>query len=347
MINLDYEHIKKNIEILLVDDDTDYLEVVALFLKRKGFNVQIVDNGQDAVKKVEENNINIILMDYYMPGMTGEDTILKVREKNSEVIIILQTGYSGQQPPAETLERLNIQNYHDKVDGIDKLYLQVLSAVRIFAQQNQIMLERYRTNSIGKLVSGIAQELKTPIMALSAGIEAEKMIVGSSDNLTIDVKEKIDKFSSNNRVYIDQIDKVLSTIINQSIYENTEEYLSAEDIISRIRLILSKILKEKNIVLNSDIKVKSGTLIYGKISDCVFILCEVIQKAINTGIQGTEINVNISEDPNVWIVNCKSSGINDIKNKDMFMIQNILHIMSDVSYEFLDNEFVIKANKVN
>lgn len=343
MIN--YGDIKKHISILLVDDDLEYLQVVSMFLKTKGFNVVTSDNGQDTIKMVESNNINIVLIDYYMPGMTGEEAIVNMREKNSEVIIILQTGYSGQQPPAETLERLNIQNYHDKVDGIDKLYLQVLSAVRIFAQQNEIMLERYRTNSIGKLISGIAQELKSPIMALSAGIEAENIILGKDSIINAEVKEKFNKFSSNNKTYVEKIDKVLSTIINQSLYENTEEYLSPEDIINRIELILSRTLKENEILLEKNIKLRNNTVLYGKISDCVFILCEFIQKTIVHNKNKTTISLEMSEDENSWIMNCKCEGFNEISNKDMFILENILHMMPDVTYQFMNNEFNLNLNK--
>ena len=143
-----FERLKKNVKILLVDDDLDYIQVTAFFLKSKGYNVDIATNGIDAVEKIKKGNVHIVLLDYYMPGLTGEDVVSKIREFNNKIIIILQTGFSGQQPPEDTLMRLDIQNYHDKSDGVDKLLLQVMSAIRIFNQQNEIMLSKYKVNAI-------------------------------------------------------------------------------------------------------------------------------------------------------------------------------------------------------
>jgi len=209
-----YEELKKHVNILLVDDDVDYIEVTAFFLKSKGYNVDIATSGEEGIEKVKKGNVHIVLLDYYMPGLTGEDVINKVREFNKEIIIILQTGFSGQQPPAETLQRLNIQNYHDKSDGAEKLLLQVMSAVRIFNQQNEIQLSKYRVNAIGKLIKGIAEDMKSPLMSISAGIEASNSLIeDSKDGIDRDTIRDLKKFYENNKTYLEKIDKVLSEII--------------------------------------------------------------------------------------------------------------------------------------
>ena len=163
----------------------------------------------------------------------------KVREFNKEIIIIMQTGFSGQQPPAETLQRLNIQNYHDKSDGADKLLLQVMSAVRIFNQQNEILLSKYKVNAIGKLIKGIAEDMKSPLMSISAGIEASNTLIeDAQDGIDRDTIKDLKKFYENNKVYLEKIDKVLSAIILQTGDKNTDEYLTEKHIIERIDLIL-------------------------------------------------------------------------------------------------------------
>ena len=47
-----YEELKKHVNILLVDDDLDYIQVTAFFLKTKGYNVDIATSGADAINKV-------------------------------------------------------------------------------------------------------------------------------------------------------------------------------------------------------------------------------------------------------------------------------------------------------
>ena len=69
------------------------------------------------------SKIDLLLLDYYMPGMTGEEVVTELRHFNPYVQIILQTGYASEQPPRELLRRLDIQGYYDKSEGPDKLLL--------------------------------------------------------------------------------------------------------------------------------------------------------------------------------------------------------------------------------
>ena len=56
--------------------------------------------------------------------MTGEE-VVKVRNFNQHTQVILQTGYAGEHPPREMLKKLDIQGYHDKTDGPEKLLMWV------------------------------------------------------------------------------------------------------------------------------------------------------------------------------------------------------------------------------
>ena len=125
-----YDELIKNIKILLADDDEDYIMMTTAFLKQVGYNVDTVTDGKQALEKLQTNDYQIALLDYFMPELNGEEVIEKIRETNKEIIIILQTGFSGQKPPIETMKRLNIQNYHDKTEGIDRLNLEIISAVK-------------------------------------------------------------------------------------------------------------------------------------------------------------------------------------------------------------------------
>ncbi len=60
-----------------------------------------------------------------MPRMSGEEVVRAIRNIDSDVQIILQTGYSGEKPPREMLKLLDIQGYHDKSEGPDRLLLWV------------------------------------------------------------------------------------------------------------------------------------------------------------------------------------------------------------------------------
>jgi diguanylate cyclase (GGDEF)-like protein len=109
--------------ILLVDDSLEYRDATRFLLEHEGHTVLTAENGPDALSLLKHQKVDLLLLDYYMPGMTGEDVVVALRQFNPTVQIILQTGYASEQPPRELLQRLDIQGYYDKSEGPEKLLL--------------------------------------------------------------------------------------------------------------------------------------------------------------------------------------------------------------------------------
>jgi len=109
--------------ILLTDDNLDYLQVTRRLLEREGHTVVTASSGPEALVVLKQGKIDLLLLDYYMPGMTGEQVVTELRQFNPFVQVILQTGYASEQPPRALLRRLDIQGYYDKSEGPDKLLL--------------------------------------------------------------------------------------------------------------------------------------------------------------------------------------------------------------------------------
>ncbi|HKQ69725.1 MAG TPA: DUF3369 domain-containing protein, partial [Polyangiaceae bacterium] len=109
--------------ILLTDDNLDYLQVTRRLLEREGHIVLTASSGPEALSVLRQGKVDLLLLDYYMPGMTGEQVVTELRQFNPYVQVILQTGYASEQPPRALLRRLDIQGYYDKSEGPDKLLL--------------------------------------------------------------------------------------------------------------------------------------------------------------------------------------------------------------------------------
>ena len=78
-------------KILWVDDEIDSLQSQKLFLESKGYEVTTVTNGFDAIDFVKENPVDVVLMDESMPGLTGLETLAKIKEVNSSIPVVLIT----------------------------------------------------------------------------------------------------------------------------------------------------------------------------------------------------------------------------------------------------------------
>jgi diguanylate cyclase (GGDEF)-like protein len=109
--------------VLLVDDNPEYLEATQFLLQREGHTVLTATHGSEALSILRQQPVDLLLLDYFMPGMTGEEVVKQLRQFNPLVQVILQTGYASEQPPREMLRRLDIQGYHDKGEGPDKLLM--------------------------------------------------------------------------------------------------------------------------------------------------------------------------------------------------------------------------------
>lgn len=109
--------------IALVDDDADYLHATQVLLEGEGHRIFSATSGQEALDLLKKESIDLVLLDYFMPGMTGEEVVAELRQFDTTVQVILQTGYANERPPREMLRRLDIQGYYDKSEGPEKLLL--------------------------------------------------------------------------------------------------------------------------------------------------------------------------------------------------------------------------------
>ena len=78
-------------KILWVDDEMESLKSQILFLQNKGYDVKSLSNGQDAIEYVKQNIIDVVLLDESMPGISGLETLQKIKDINSQIPIVLIT----------------------------------------------------------------------------------------------------------------------------------------------------------------------------------------------------------------------------------------------------------------
>ena len=175
-----------NHAILLVDDQQDTLHSVGDLLEREGHRVLTAESGPQALEIIKANDLHLVIVDYFMPRMTGADLVREIRSFDPYVQIILQTGYSGERPPRVMLAELDIQGYHDKTDDPERLLLWVDVAFKSYRMVHAL---RQREQLQSELVANCSHEFRTPLNIILG--YAELLRSGDSGQLTAEADRQV------------------------------------------------------------------------------------------------------------------------------------------------------------
>jgi two-component system, OmpR family, response regulator len=82
----------KKPRLLLVDDDVPFTRNLVWLLSRRGYEVSAVNDGQSALRIVEEQEFDVIILDRKMPGIDGIATLRELKKKKPDIEVIILTG---------------------------------------------------------------------------------------------------------------------------------------------------------------------------------------------------------------------------------------------------------------
>lgn len=119
-------------KILVCDDDKDIVEAIDIYLTQEGYEVLKAYDGDEAIKVLKRNEVDLLIMDVMMPRLDGIRATLKIRENMSLLIIIL----SAKSEDADKILGLNIgaDDYMTKPFNPLELVARVKSQLRRYTQ---------------------------------------------------------------------------------------------------------------------------------------------------------------------------------------------------------------------
>jgi signal transduction histidine kinase len=146
--------------IVVVDDHAGVRASVRAVLEDESHRVLVADSGPAALALLGAEPVQVMLVDYCMPGMSGPELIRRVHERDPLVQIVLQTGQAADGSARELVRDLAIQGYHDKADTMDRLLLAVDLAIRAYDRIAELhVAERLKT----ELLASVSHEFRTPL----------------------------------------------------------------------------------------------------------------------------------------------------------------------------------------
>ncbi len=205
--------------ILVVDDDREIVGAIEIYLKKEGYNIIKAYNGNEALEKVKENEIHLIILDIMMPEKDGLETLEELRKDKSIPVILLSA-------KSEDYDKIGGLN-----QGADDYITKPFNPLELIARVN---------SQIRRYVSLGAMEKKDNKQIYRTG---ELVLDDETKKVTVDGKEvkltatefNILKFLLKNKGKVYSIPQIYENVWNEESY-------GAENIIAvHIRHIREKI----------------------------------------------------------------------------------------------------------
>ena len=143
--------------ILVADDEESMRWVLSKALKRKGFIVDLAQDGRQALELIKDNCYDLAILDIKMPGISGLDLLDKVRELKSDLLVVIMTAEASMKNAVEAMKR-GAYDYITKpfdLDVIDAIIEKVARARDIAGQVSllkQELKERYQVEKTSSAI---------------------------------------------------------------------------------------------------------------------------------------------------------------------------------------------------
>ena len=134
--------------VLLIDDEEQFLEVLGERLETRGLKVNTVTSGEDALTLIDDKNYDAIILDLAMPGIDGIETLKLLKEKNPDLEIIMLTGHATVQKGIEAM-KLGAEDFLEKPVELSVLLERISEA----KNKRILILEKKSQDAIKKIIT--------------------------------------------------------------------------------------------------------------------------------------------------------------------------------------------------
>ena len=131
--------------LLWVDDEIEQLRAHIMFLEKKGYEIVTVSNGTDAIDQCRQRNFDLVLLDEQMPGISGLETLRKLKEINPSITVVMVTK-SEEENIMEQAIGQKIADYLIKPVNPNQILLTLKKNIHRKAIETEITQSQYQQN---------------------------------------------------------------------------------------------------------------------------------------------------------------------------------------------------------
>lgn len=203
-----------DIKILWADDEVEMLKPQMVFLEKKGYSVDTVTNGHDALEEIRENDYDVIFLDESMPGLTGLETLAKIKEYAPQLPVVMITKNEAEDIMEEAIGS-QIADYLIKPVNPN----QILLSLKKIIDNKRLVQE--------KTSAAYQQEFRKILMDINSGLDHEEWV--STYKKIIDWELKIDAAKTTGmREILEMQKKEANAEFSRFILKNYEDWVGSE-----------------------------------------------------------------------------------------------------------------------
>ncbi len=182
--------------ILIVDDEPSILQSLSGLLSDEGFEIATASNGYEALKIIDKESPDLVLLDIWMPGMDGIETLKAIKKDNPLIQVVIITGH-GTIETAVRATKLGAFDFIEKPLSIDKVIVAINNSLnfRRLEEENRYLrkktLEKHSLTGSSPPIMKVKQQI-----AVAAPTDAWILIIGENGTGKELVARTIHQFSS-------------------------------------------------------------------------------------------------------------------------------------------------------
>lgn len=265
-----YDNVKKNIKITIYSKHKNILNNIVEEVEKEGFKTEQFDNIDKLLTELEKGKIKILI--YLFDEKEELECLYKFKEYTKPIF------------------------FNNQDINIEALMTEIVYTIKIIEGEQKIDFEKYKLEIVGNLVESISHKIQANLLVLGASQDVIKLL---SNDLKDDVQKKeiLDSLYGKNTTALDNSNMLLQLISNVTSLSN-ESIMHCSEIKQIILEILDEYLKNNDINLIIEEKIKVGSYICGPLNDVIFVICRLLKLLIDE--KQNEIKLIIYEDESNW-----------------------------------------------
>ncbi len=206
--------VEKKGKVMVIDDDIGMMDAMSVVLKKYDIQVTPFTEAITALENLKNNKYHILIINYLMNPVRGDEIVKLVREFNKDIYIILMSAHKELTPSIDTMRSLDIQAYFEKSSRFDQLILLIESGFKYIASLENV-------KKMSKTIELHAIEIADIL----------KNTVGAKDNFTKDHSDRVAKYSELFGKYINLNEKDLNTLSLAAAFHDVGKIGIADNIL--------------------------------------------------------------------------------------------------------------------